>query len=733
MIKLWNLFWHLIDQRWCAQDRPANPSPIPSSSTSHNSEQADLRSGISHFGAFIELISSMRFAISLLSLIAIASIIGTVLKQNEPMPNYVNQFGPFWFDVFRLLGLYSVYTSWWFLLIMTFLVLSTSLCLIRNTPKMLKDMRSWRDNVREQSLTNFAHKSQWNSELQRPVLAARLQNQLAQRGYKAKLVEKENATLVVAKRGAPNKLGYIFAHSAIVIILIGGLLDSDLSIRIEQWFMGKVPFDGNGIISQIDKKHRLNLNNPTFRGNTMIPEGQASSTAIIPQANGVFIQDLPFSIRLNKFIIEFYSTGMPKLFASEVEVQDHATGKTFSATIKVNEPLIYQGVAVYQSSFEDGGSKLKVTAYPMTGDKDKSFAVSGEVGGTTPLSFDRTFNTGYTIEWTGFRPFNVENMADGKDLRSVKKDKSLDQQIISSLDQHSGSAAKGINTKDLKNVGASIQYKLRDKNGQAREFSNYMQSVKIDDVWTFLAGVRDSPSEPFRYLRIPADDNDSVAEWMRLRAALLNPQLRAKAAAEYAKNAMPGDVSGAKLRTQLAESGERSLTIFSGDGKSAGYAAITQFLKKIPAQEQKKAAEIFMKIFNGSLWSLWQLARIQDGLPELEVSEKHAQFLQLASNALSEAIFYDAPVYLQLKSYDEVKASVFQITRSPGKNIVYLGCLFLVLGIFSMFYIRDRRVWIWVKDQTSQEGSHAILAMSTQRKTMDFEKEFLQLKADLII
>ena len=43
----------------------------------------------------VELLSSMRFAITLLTVIAIASVIGTVLKQNEPYPNYVNQFGPF--------------------------------------------------------------------------------------------------------------------------------------------------------------------------------------------------------------------------------------------------------------------------------------------------------------------------------------------------------------------------------------------------------------------------------------------------------------------------------------------------------------------------------------------------------------------------------------------------------------------------------------------------------------
>ena len=41
--------------------------------------------------ALVELLSSMRFAISLLTVICIASVIGTVLKQQEPAVNYVNQ------------------------------------------------------------------------------------------------------------------------------------------------------------------------------------------------------------------------------------------------------------------------------------------------------------------------------------------------------------------------------------------------------------------------------------------------------------------------------------------------------------------------------------------------------------------------------------------------------------------------------------------------------------------
>lgn len=677
-----------------------------------------------------ELFSSMRFAISLLTLLSIASIIGTVLKQNEPMTNYVNQFGPFWFEVFGKLGLYAVYSAWWFLLILAFLVLSTSLCITRNAPKMIKDMRSWRENVREQSLRNFHHRAEWTVAQTRPEMVQNLAAQIQANGYKVKVVDKGEASLITAKQGAANKWGYIFAHSAIVIICIGGLLDSDLPIRLQQWMYGKTPFVGNGIIAQIPEQHRLGLGNPTFRGNTLIPEGASSNTAIIPRQNGVLIQELPFTLKLNKFVIEHYSTGMPKLFASEVTVIDHETGKQFPSVIKVNQPLIYKGMAVYQSSFEDGGSKLKLAAYRMKGAADEPFSLAGEVGGTTPL---QAGNGGeFTIEWSGFRPFNVENMAQaGADARAVNLEQPLNRQLMEGLNRQLGSAAKGSNTKDLKNVGPSVQYKLRDKTGQAREYHNYMLPVMADGANVFLTGMRESPSEPFRYLRIPADENNSVEEWMRIRAAVMNSEMREEAARRYAQRAFPQTQQNETLRTQLQQSALKGLSIFAGDDKEAGFVAVSRFLERLPAEEQEKAADIFIKILNGSLWDLWQVARERDGLKALAPDEKNAKFLQASINAVADAFFYGAPVYLQLKDFEEVKASVLQVTRSPGKNIVYLGCLLLVLGIFAMLYIRERRLWIWVKS-VDDNNSHALMAVSTQRKTLDFEKEYEVLKARLV-
>jgi cytochrome c biogenesis protein len=679
-------------------------------------------------GEIVELISSMRFAIALLAMIAIAAVIGTVMKQSEASSNYINQFGPFWFEVFGKIGLYTVYSAWWFLLLMATLVTSTSLCVLRNAPKMMKDMRSWRENVREQSLLNFHHKTQWRSPLARAALAQQTAARLADAGYKVKLVDKEHGTLVAAKQGAANKFGYIFAHSAIVIICIGGLLDSDMPIRLQEWFFGKTPFSGSGVIAQIPEKHRLGLSNPTFRGNTMVPEGASSETAIINRPDGVLIQDLPFTINLKKFTIDFYTTGMPKLFASDVEVRDHATGEVVKATIEVNKPMLYKGLAIYQSSFEDGGSKLKLTGFPMTGSATNTFQIAGEVGASTPMG------DAYSVEWSGFRPFNVENIGGAQDARAVAKGQSLEEQFAVGLDKHMGSAGRNANNKDLKNVGPSVQYKLRDKTGQAREYQNYMQPVTIDGATVFLAGMRANPSDQFSFLRIPADDAHTVNEWMRLRAALGDPALRAAAAKRYAERATPQSSTSDALRQQLQASSDKSLAIFAGNDKAAGFAAVAQFLEKIPGEdEQQKAAQIFMKILNGSLWDLWQAAREKDGLAPVSADENHARFLQLATNALSDAFFYGAPVYLQLDDYNEIKASVFQVTRSPGKNVVYLGCVFLVLGVFSMFYIRERRLWVWIKDGDGGDGpgADALMAMSTQRKTLDFEREFETLKEKL--
>jgi cytochrome c biogenesis protein len=123
------------------------------------------------------------------------------------------------------------------------------------------------------------------------------------------------------------------------------------------------------------------------------------------------------------------------------------------------------------------------------------------------------------------------------------------------------------------------------------------------------------------------------------------------------------------------------------------------------------------------------VARQQAGVKALP-AESVPGFMAQAVLALSDAPFYPAPMTFLLKDFKQVQASVFQVARAPGKNVVYLGCFFLILGIFAMLYVRERRLWVWLAPQA--EGSQATIALSSNRKTMDVDREFEQLAARLL-
>src|SRR5260364_311195 len=76
--------------------------------------------------SILHILGSMRIAICLLVVLAIASVIGTVLTQQARYANYVNQFGPLWAEMFDALGLVHGYGSAGFAAILIFRVISLS-------------------------------------------------------------------------------------------------------------------------------------------------------------------------------------------------------------------------------------------------------------------------------------------------------------------------------------------------------------------------------------------------------------------------------------------------------------------------------------------------------------------------------------------------------------------------------------------------------------------------------
>jgi cytochrome c biogenesis protein len=678
----------------------------------------------------VELLSSMRFAISALSIVSIASAIGTIVAQDAPPINYVNQFGAFWAEVFSTLDFFHVYNAPWFLIVMALMLVSTSLCLIRNTPKMIKDARSWREKVRDTTFPAFKHRVAFNVPAAKCDQAQmQLREFLISRGYRIKQDQAQAAhgsptsqaesaqakevkwPSIVAKKGSTNRLGYIAAHLAIVVISLGGLLDSQLPLKAVAWWWDKTPLQMTTFTGEdVPESARLPVSTPSYRANALIPEGAAVDVAVITQGNGALLLDLPFELKLKEFRIDYYPTGMPKLFASDVVLTDKISGEVKNATIEVNKPLIHRGIAIYQSSFDDGGSQLKLKAHPMMGPLKTALPIELNVGQSQAL---RSGNDTLTLEVTGFKAINVENMGNiaGSPVPTVNP---FQQHVASVLSP----AINTGKTTQLRNIGPSFNYKLRDASGQAKEFHVYMLPVEIDSNRVYLAGVRNSPDEQFKYLRIPADANDNVDEFLRLRAALADPVARQLAARQFALRSAPPE-----LVDSLNASAIRALDAVA----QGGIENLGRVLEETVAEsERDRAAEVVLRLLAGTFWELWQQARQRDGLPPAERNEANTQFAQLALTAVSDAQIFDAPLLVSLQDYQEVKASVFQVTRSPGQTTVYIGCLLLVLGIFAMLYVQERRIWVWISpDSSTNDGQVAIkLAATSPRMTLDFEREF---------
>jgi cytochrome c biogenesis protein len=341
---------------------------------------------------------------------------------------------------------------------------------------------------------------------------------------------------------------------------------------------------------------------------------------------------------------------------------------------------------------------------------------------------------------------NVENFAqNGQAANSATDVRAVDlgDKFAAGLGAQLGAANKTKTVKELRNVGPSVSYRLRDAAGQAVEYNNYMLPVDMGDgVGVFLLGVRETAQEGFRYLRVPADENSQIDGFMRLRAALSDASARDAAVRAYARRVT--DPARPELAEQLSASASRAMGLFAGaiassntqGSKTMGLQAVADFLEaNVPEAERERASEVLVRILNGVLFELDTQARAKAGVqPQAtsgELATRTQAFMAQAVVALGDASLYPAPMVFMLQDFTHVQASVFQLTKAPGKWIVYLGCLLLILGVFAMLYVRERRLWIWITPDEAQTGSKAKLALSSNRQLMDTDAELQAIAAVL--
>jgi cytochrome c biogenesis protein len=193
---------------------------------------------------------------------------------------------------------------------------------------------------------------------------------------------------------------------------------------------------------------------------------------------------------------------------------------------------------------------------------------------------------------------------------------------------------------------------------------------------------------------------------------------------------------------QLTATTVRTLALFAGTekGKSAafkdqpvsGLQALGDFLEStVPEGDRARVSEVLLRILNGSLFELLNLTRERAGLKPLVPGAAAERFMTQAVTSLADSFFYPAPLVFQLSDFTQVQASVFQVARAPGKTLVYIGCAALILGVFMMLYVRDRRLWVWLQDDGAG-GTRISTALSSTRRTLDGDAEFEQLKRALL-
>ncbi|SEP05048.1 cytochrome c biogenesis protein ResB [Aquisalimonas asiatica] len=640
-------------------------------------------------------LGSMNLAITLLVAVAIASVIGSVLQQDQAWNTYLQKFGPFWFELYRVLGLYDVYSAPWFIAMLLFLVLSTSVCIYRHGPVVWKEATRFRERQRDGALRAHRHRREWHTEESLDAALARARHGLQAQGYRVRAHEDASRVVLAGMRGRGNRLGYLFSHLAIVVICVGGLMDANMGLKFQQW-AGQLRIETRDDLplSELDPESRLSPGSTAFRGTISLPEGDAGRAVYIDVRDGYLAQELPFIIEVVEFRIDYYANGEPRSYESDLLIHDPDLDAPLERTVAVNDPVHHRGHAIYQSSYSDGGTMMDLRFWPMhstaAAPVDGRVAVHGEL----PITLgERT----YTLEMEDFS------------RRTTRPD-----------DHAAGEGT---------DFGPSFTYRLRGPTGEARQYRNFMRPQRVDDGMYFLTGMREAPGQDYQYLYIPADADDSLDRFMAFQDALKDDtRLRASAESGVAGMLRGAEGSQAGLAPYLAGVAQSLVGELLQGGVPAVEARIDALVRQGGLEDD--AGEVVRGLmrdaFHAALLQAYAdvLEReYERTVSPAEMGEADRRFFSDAMDVLMVLPGYGAPLLPELRDFDHRQATGLQITRAPGEGVVYAGSLMLVIGLGLMFYVRHRRVWLRL-----QQGSDGrvgwLLAGWEQRRSSLFGAEF---------
>jgi len=274
----------------------------------------------------LDFLSSLRLTITLLILISAASLIGTLVVQNQSSQEYQEIYGPVLSNLIRFTGATDLYHSWYFQFLLAFLSLNLTICTLERLPRIWRRIQ----NERAQFPAHLPEKSPFQARLESSTpleQAAPMVEQTLQSGFsQVQMREAGRDRIFFAARGSLSLLGPYLTHLAILTIIAGALIGS---------FLG-------------------------FKAFLPLHEGQRADQ-VQNEMTGVLIP-LPFSVRCERFTLETYpGTGQPKSYKSLLTILQ-AGRQVIQKEIAVNHPLRYQGLSFYQASYgQDSQIRLIAT------------------------------------------------------------------------------------------------------------------------------------------------------------------------------------------------------------------------------------------------------------------------------------------------------------------------------------------------------------------------------------
>jgi cytochrome c biogenesis protein len=266
---------------------------------------------------------SLKLSISLLIALAVTSIIGTIVKQNGSIEEYLREYSESTIRIFNTLGFFDMYHSWWFILLLYLLTVNLIACSIKRLPRVWKIVSEpvvVLDDGLEKSLTNLHEaKLTEGAESAKGKLAGFLTANFA-----APTVTETDGEIHLFSQKSPYcRLGVYVVHLSIIIIFIGAMIGSLFG----------------------------------YKAYVQIPEGSGTSYVYKTTGKGEQL-DLGFTVRCDKFSVAFYDTGAPKEFRSILSVVDGGKTVIDKRPVIVNDPLTYNGITFYQSSYGPAGDPI---------------------------------------------------------------------------------------------------------------------------------------------------------------------------------------------------------------------------------------------------------------------------------------------------------------------------------------------------------------------------------------